>query len=380
MKNYNKHILPDKNMRTLLTLLQKEFILLIRNPFIPRMLIIFPMMVMLVIPMVTTMDVRNVSVAAVDNDKTQTSRRIIAGIQASPYLIIGAYPSSYSDAMSALESDKADVIIQIPSGYEKSMTLQESPAIDIAANGVNAMKGMIGAQYVTQCISNTLRAISKESGNAMPSDPVSVENLYNATLDYRIYMIPALMVILVIMICGFLPALNLVEEKESGSIEQINVSPVSRLTFTLSKLIPYWIAGMVILSLAMLIARMAYGLAPAGSVGTIYMATFLFSLVMSGIGITIANGSSNMQQCMFVMFFFIIIFQLMSGLMTPIDSMPQWAQYITYAIPPRYFIEIMRSVYLKGTPATELIFQLSALMSMAAAMSAIAAATYRKRG
>ncbi len=129
-----------------------------------------------------------------------------------------------------------------------------------------------------------------------------------------------------------------------------------------------------------LIARMAYGLTPAGSVGTIYMATFLFSLVMSGIGITIANGSSNMQQCMYVMFFFIIIFQLMSGLMTPIDSMPQWAQYITYAIPPRYFIEIMRSVYLKGTPVTELMFQLSALMSMAAAMSAIAAATYHKRG
>ena len=188
------------------------------------------------------------------------------------------------------------------------------------------------------------------------------------------------MVILVIMICGFLPALNLVEEKESGSIEQINVSPVSRLKFTLSKLIPYWIAGLAILSLAMLIARMAYGLTPAGSVGTIYMATFLFSLVMSGIGITIANGSSNMQQCMYVMFFFIIIFQLMSGLMTPIDSMPQWAQYITYAIPPRYFIEIMRSVYLKGTPVTELMFQLSALMSMAAAMSAIAAATYHKRG
>lgn len=168
-------------------------------------------------------------------------------------------------------------------------------------------------------------------------------------------------------------------EKEAGTIEQINVSPVGRLTFTLSKLIPYWIIGLLVLTLAMIIAWIAYGLVPVGSILTIYVATLLFSFVMSGIGVSIANFSSTMQQSMYMMFFFIIIFQLMSGLMTPIDSMPQWAQYVTYAIPPRYFIEIMRSVYLKGSTLIDLWMDFAMLVAFAVVVCVIAILTYKKQ-
>ena len=168
-------------------------------------------------------------------------------------------------------------------------------------------------------------------------------------------------------------------EKEAGTIEQINVSPVSRLTFTLSKLIPYWIIGLLVLTLAMVIAWVAYGLVPVGSIWIIYVVTLLFSFVMSGLGVSIANCSSTMQQSMYVMFFFIIIFQLMSGLMTPIDSMPQWAQYITYVIPPRYFIEIMRSVYLKGSMFSELWQDFSMLAVFAVFVCLAAMITYKKQ-
>ena len=149
-------------------------------------------------------------------------------------------------------------------------------------------------------------------------------------------MIPALMIMLLIMLCGFLPALNLVGEKETGTIEQINVTPVSPVAFTLAKLIPYWIIGMVVLTLAMALAWAVYGLLPAGSFGAVYLAALLFTFVMSGLGVIAANYSSTMQQAMFGMFFFVMIFVLMSGLVTPVESMPLWAQRFTRLLPPCY--------------------------------------------
>lgn len=144
-------------------------------------------------------------------------------------------------------------------------------------------------------------------------------------------MIPALMTMVLVMLCGFLPALNVVGEKETGTIEQINVTPVSRFTFTLSKLIPYWTIGFLVLNLCMGLAWLIYGITPVGSLLTIYLATLIFILVVSGLGLIISNHSATMQQAMFVMWFCMLVFILMSGLFTPISSMPTWAKCITYA-------------------------------------------------
>lgn len=220
----------------------------------------------------------------------------------------------------------------------------------ISANGVNGTKGTLGLRYVMTSVTNSLA----DYRGVQAVDQIQVQYLYNPTLEYRKYMIPALMIILLIMICGFLPALTFVGEKETGTIEQMNVSPVRTPVFVLSKVIPYWIIGLVDLTLAMIIAAVVYGLTPADSVQAIFMAAALFILVISGVGITIANFSGTMSQSMFLMFFIILIFILMNGLLTPISSMPEWAQYITYVFPPRYFIEIMRSVYLKATPVSDL--------------------------
>ena len=356
-------------MHTLFILLKKEFIQFRRNKFIPKMVVMFPVMAMLVISLVTTMDVKNVNVAVVDLDKSETSRRIISDMEASANLTLSLYAGMYEDALRAVEKGDADVILQIPAEYEKELVCGNPPAISLAANGVNATKSQLGAQYLLQAVMKTLKTLDVEQGIALPEEKVFVQNRYNPTLDYPVYMIPALMIILIIMICGFLPALNLVSEKEAGTIEQINVSPVSRLTFTLSKLIPYWIIGLLVLTLAMVIAWVAYGLVPVGSIWIIYVVTLLFSFVMSGLGVSIANCSSTMQQSMYVM----------SGLMTPIDSMPQWAQYITYVIPPRYFIEIMRSVYLKGSMFSELWQDFSMLAVFAVFVCLAAMITYKKQ-
>lgn len=364
--------------RILRALLRKEVSLMKRNPIIPKIILVMPLVVMLVLPLVANLDVKNVNVAIVDSDHSPLSYRIISDISAAGSLTVVSVSDSYSAALGAIENGMADVLLAIPPDYERLLT-DSHAQVDIEANGVNATKGMLGARYVSGSVLATLREWQVQMGQTPRLINNSIINKYNPTLNFRNYMIPGLMVMLLIIICGFLPALNLVSEKESGTIEAMNVTPVTRLTFVLSKLIPFWIVGLLVVTVGMIVGWLVYGLVPAGSLLTIYLATVLFSLVMSGLGVFVANKSSTMLQSIFVMFAFIMIFQLMSGLFTPIRSMPQWAQYLTYAIPPRYFIEIMRAVYLKGTTIAELWLQFAALAGYAVFLLLIASVTYKKQ-
>ena len=367
------------NKTILKILLKKEILLMRRNLVIRNVVFILPIMVMLVIPLVTTLDVKDVGVAVVDNDRTELSRRIMADMDASEYLrVIGCF-FSHDEALGQVENGTADAIITIPRNYLKDLSNGKKPKLDLKNNGVNATKGMLGAQYIAMSTSNTISRWLREQGVHLPVHETSVMNYYNQTLDFRNYMIPALMVVLLIIICGFLPTLNLVSEKETGTIEAMNVTPVGRFIFVLSKLIPYWVVGVFVITVGMLIGWLVYGLVPEGNVVNIYLATILFSLVMSGLGVFIANKSATLLQSIFMMFAFIVVFQLMSGLFTPVASMPQWAQCITYAIPPRYFIEIMRSVYLKGATVMDLGVQYTALTCFAVLFCLVAAMTYKKR-
>ncbi len=345
-----------------------------RNPLIPRIIFAMPLMVLLVIPLVANFDVKNVGIAVVDNDRSQLSRRMISDIDATGELHVRAVYPSRAEALSAIEKGDADVLLTIPPDYSRTLA-----PLDVEANGVNATKGMLGMQYVVGSISHTLGEWRAEQGLPQAQAATSVVDRYNPTLTFRNYMIPALMVFLIIIICGFLPTLNLVSEKESGTIEAMNVTPVGRLTFVLSKLIPFWVVGMLVVTIGIIVGWAVYGLYPLGSLGAIYLAAIFLSLVMSGLGVAVANKSATILQSIFVMFAIIMIFQLMGGLFTPIGSMPGWAQWITYAVPPRYFNEIMRAVYLKGTTVGELWMQYLLLGISAVAALAMAAATYRKR-
>ena len=361
-------------MKILGALLRKEIKMMKRNPLIMRVIVMLPLMVMLVVPLIATMDVKNVSVIVIDNDRSMLSSRIIANINATEDIEVAAICGTQNEAMADIESGAGDVILTIP--YEFSKTLS---GLDVEANGVNATKGMLGAQYVISSATGTLRQWISEQGVSPQTIETSIINRYNPTLNFRNYMIPALMVVLIIIICGFLPALNLVSEKESGTIEAMNVTPVGKFTFVLSKLIPFWVIGIVVVTIGMIVGWLVYGLKPVGSVGTIYLASILFSLVMSGLGVTVANKSATMIQSIFIMFAFIMIFQLMSGLFTPISSMPAAARYFTYLIPPRYYIEIMRAVYLKGATIPDLTVQFASLGILAAALCTIATLTYKKQ-
>lgn len=366
-------------MRTLLVLLDKEFRQFFRNPFLPRVVIIFPLMIMFVIPWVTTLDVRHIDVAVVDHDRSQTSRRIVCKIAASDYFTLRGVEADYGAALRRLEAGDVDAILEIPDRFERSLAAADPKRVSIAANGVNALKGSLGGQYLAAVVGETLAELACECGETLQNAAPIVQNRYNPTLEYRYYMIPALMIMLLVMLCGFLPALNLVGEKEAGTIEQMNVTPVNRWTFALAKLIPFWLIGLVVLGLVMIVARVVYGLAPEGSPGAIFLAAALFVFTMSGLGFGVANGSSNMQQTMFVMFFFVMIFILMSGLITPVESMPRWAQGLTRVLPPRYFVDAMRALYLKGATIADLWVEYVALTLFALLFNGWAALSYRKQ-
>lgn len=365
--------------RILLALLRKEVISIKRNPLVPKIIFMLPIMTMLVIPLVATMDVKHVDVAVVDNDHSQLSRRVIADIDGAECLNVSHIGGTFNEALQWVEEGKADVVLTIPYNYEKLVNSGVIPNVDIQTNGVNATKGSLGAQYTAQSVAGSISQYASLKGISIGESHIFVLNMYNPTLNFRNYMIPALIVILLIIICGFLPALNIVGEKESGTMEAMNVTPVGKFIFILSKLIPYWIIGIIVVSIGMFIGWSVYGLRPQGSVPAFYIASLLFSLVMSGLGVLIANKSNTIMQSIFVMFAIVMVFQLMSGLFTPISSMPQWAQYITYLIPPRYFIEIMRAIYLRGTPIAELMPQFAALFSIALLMCLAAALTYKKQ-
>ena len=378
-------------MSVLRTLIIKELRQFRRNPFLPKLVVGFPLAIVLILPWIANMDVKGVSVGIVDADRSDVSRRITSHVEASEYLRLHDLYADYPSALADLEDGHIDAIIEIPNCFGHS--LHATPKrLSIWANGVNAMKGSLGSQYLMQTVikaiptRNTPTQPSFESSEIVNSplsiinSPFSIVNYYNPTMDYKHFMIPALMIMLMVMVGGFLPALNLVSEKELGTIEQINVTPVSRLTFTLSKLIPFWVICLLELALCMTLALLVYGLPVAGSVGVIFLAALLFIIVMSSIGVIIANLSETMQQTMFLMLFIVLSFILLSGLMTPIESMPLWTQHFTHLLPPTYMVEIMRAVYLRGTTVAELSGAYLALATFALIFATLASFTYRKRG
>ena len=191
-------------------------------------------------------------------------------------------------------------------------------------------------------------------------------------------MIPALLAIVMMLMTGFLPTLNIVGEKESGTIEQINVTPVSKWAFILSKLIPYWLIALFVVTVCLLLAWLIYGLTPAGPLWLVYVLAMLLALFFSSFGLIISNYSDTMQQTMFVMWFFIVCIMLLSGLFTPTRSMPDWAYLTTYVNPMHYFIDAIRTVFIRGGGFSEIAHQLATLLIIGMSMAAWAIQSYKK--
>lgn len=366
-------------------LIEKEFLQMRRNAILPKIFIMLPVMMLLVIPFAANQEVKNLRFCAVDNDRSSFSRRLIQEIDASGYFSLAAVPPDYGRAMECVEDGSADIILEIGHDFESELVRTGVADVNVAANSVNGMKGALAQSYMLQITADFASRLREEQGVGVGH--VSARGidarprfLFNERLDYKVFMVPAIIAMLLTLLIGFLPAMNIVGEKEKGTIEQINVTPVGRFCFILSKLIPYWCVGLFILAWSMVLAYLFYGMVPAGSVLLMFLYSTLFLLIVSSLGLIVSNYSSTMQQAALLMFFFLVIFILMSGLLTPVASMPEWAQMITRVNPLRYYIEVMRSLYLKGSTLTDLLPQLIAMSLFASLSWTWAIWSYRKRG
>ncbi len=367
---------------TLRYLVRKEFKQFFRNPFMPKLIVMMPIMLMLVLPFAATQEVKDVRVAFVDHDRSQSSRRLIEKVSASSYFIAQAFCDSYSEAENLVQRGRADVILEISNDFERNLYRDEPSRLKVSANAVNGTKGSLGASYLQQIISDFSDGLSASALTSAGARQVTLSErfLHNPSLDYKKFMIPALLTMLLTLLTGFLPALNIVSEKERGTIEQINVSPVSKTEFILGKLLPYWIMGIFVLTFALFLAWLVYGFRPAGSLLTIYVFAIVFISLISGFGLIISNFSDTMQQAMFLIFFFMLVFMLMSGLFTPVSSMPQWAQTIDIINPLKYFITAMRGIFLKGSTLSNLTTELIVLCGFAVVMDFFAIRSFQKNG
>jgi len=366
-------------------LIEKEFKQFTRNSFMPKLVLVMPVVMMLVLPWAADFETKNINLVVVDNDHSPYSARLIQKTSASGYFVFKGTASTYLQAMESIENGSADIIMEIPPNFERDIIKEGRATVLISANAVNGTKGSIGSSYLSMIVSSFAEELRGEMGisASRPANTIPVINVmpqfrFNPQMNYKVFMVPALMVMLITIISGFLPALNIVSEKEVGTIEQMNVTPVSKFNFILAKLIPYWIIGFVVLTSCFLLAWLVYGLTPAGSLLTICVSALIYVLALSGFGLVISNYSNTMQQAMFVIFFFMMILVLMSGLFTPVKSMPQWAQNIAVFNPLKYFIDIMRSVYLRGSAIGDIFPQILALCGFAVVSNVWAVVSYKK--
>lgn len=370
-------------MRTIKFLLQKEFRQIFRNRAILAMVMVMPVMQLLILPLAANYEVKNVNIAVIDNDHSSYSQKLISKVTASGYFKLTGYDFSVKEAFKLIESDKADLILEIPHGFERNLVREDEQKLFIAVNAINGTKANLGGVYLTGIIKNfnadvRVQLVQPGKFNQQPTITIASSNWFNPYLNYHDFMVPGILAILVTMIGGFLTALNIVKEKEVGTIEQINVTPIKKHHFILGKLIPFWILGNIVFTLGLIVSWLIYSIVPVGNILLLYAFIAVYLLAISGFGLLISTFCDTQQQAMFVMFFFMMVFILMGGLFTSIDSMPDWAKFVTKFNPVVYLIEVMRMIILKGSGFKDIAKQLGIIGLFAVVLNSWAIINYKK--
>ncbi|MEJ7767386.1 MAG: ABC transporter permease [Chitinophagaceae bacterium] len=371
-------------MRTLKFLLRKEFKQIFRNKALLPIIFLIPLIQLLVMPLAADYEVKNINISIIDNDRSTYSRRLISTITASGYFKLASYGNSFVNAFKQIEQDKSDIILEIPPGFEKNLVRENRQKVFIAVNAINGVKASLGGSYLGSILLNynadvRLQWLLPQATNTLPTIQLSSSNWFNPTLNYRLFMVPGILAILVTMIGAYMCALNIVKEKETGTIEQINVTPVKKHLFILGKLIPFWVIGVFVFTVGLFgVGRLIYGIVPQGNILLLYAFLAIFFIAVLGIGLLISTFSQTQQQAMSVAFFFMMIFILMSGLFTPVDSMPAWAKVIAHLNPVTHFIDVMRMVVLKGSGFHDIKYQFLGMTGFALFFNGLAILKYKK--
>lgn len=376
-------------MRTLGFLLYKEFRQIFRNRALLPIIFLMPIIQLIVLAFAADFEVKNLKLYVVDQDQTQLSHRLSGKFAGSGYFLLQETGVVPVQAEAAMDEGAADIIIEIPGGWERDLMRGEAARVRVIANAIDGTKGGLGTAYGASVIQDFNQEIIEEYGSrvlgaqamagASGGMELAYRHWYNPHMDYKTFMVPGILVLLVTMIGMFLSAMNIVREKELGTIEQINVTPIKKYQFLLGKLLPFLVLALFDMALGLGIARLLYQIPFEGSLWVLFGFTIMYLILVLGLGLLISTISETQQQAMFIAWFMLVIFIFLSGFFTAIENMPPWAQQITYLNPVRYFMEVIRLVMLKGATWADVKTQALVVGGYALAINALAVWNYRKR-
>lgn len=367
-------------MRTIWVIMRKEFTQLFRNKVLVRIIFIMPVLQLLVLAYTATFEIKNVNLHIVDHDNSLESRSLLSHFRGSPFYRIINSSDSYKLAEQDLITGKVDQVIIINEDFAESLEQGNETRIQIVTDAIDGSAASLIAAYSMSIIRDFNKSLLVETVGQEFGEPIEIRYSFwfNPALNYKNFMIPGLLVVLVTIIGMFLAGMNLVKEKEVGTIEQINVTPIRKHQFIIGKLLPFWIIALLELAFGLILAKLFFNIPIVGNIGLIFLVASVYLLVVEGMGLFLSTVTNTQQQAMFLAWFFAVVFILMSGLFTPIESMPHWAQVITWFNPIAYFIEAIRMIMLKGSELVHVLKSIIILLIYALIIFSLAVWRYHK--
>jgi ABC-2 type transport system permease protein len=374
-------------MRTVLFLVRKEFLQIFRDHTTVFQIFLIPVVQLLVLANAATFDVKQVRMVVVDEDRTTVSSGLVQRMEAGRQFEVVRYAPTEAGVDRALLEREATAILHIPHRFEEDLVRRGRAPVQLILNAEEGATAGIVQSYANAILASYARELDRTlptlRGGSARSSRVALLDLrthrwFNPTRNYKHWMVPALMVSLTTIIGLLLTAQNIVRENELGTLEQLNVTPMTKIQFIAGKLIPFWLLALVIFSIGLAIGRLVFGIPMRGDLLLVYVAAMVYLVVVLGLGLWISTITRTQQQAMFVAFFVILIFLLMSGLFTPVESMPEWAQTIAQANPVKHFVFIMRAVLVRGAGLETVTGPLIGLAFGGLAVLTLAVLRYRK--
>ncbi|MBL7977638.1 MAG: ABC transporter permease [Bacteroidetes Order II. Incertae sedis bacterium] len=370
-------------MRTIQLLLQKEFLQIIRNKAMLPIIFVMPIMQTMILAFAANYEINNLRLHIVDRDRSAFSRQLTQQLDASERFVVVYYDNAAHLAAQHMQADETDMTIEIPVGFEKDLVSLQNTQVYLGANAINSVKAGVGMNYAASIIADYNTNIRLRSMPIVPAVQtgfleIAPTEWFNPSRSYKNFFVPGILAVLITVIGSMLASLNIVRERELGTIEQLNVTPIHRYQFIIGKLIPFWIIGLFDLALGLGFAKLVFGLPTAGNMLALFSFAGLFLLAILGFGLFLSTFSETQQQAMFISWFFMLVFLLMGGVFTPIESMPQWAQVLTWLNPVSYMVQVLRLVLLKGSGFTDLWPFFFKMTGFVIALNAFAMLNYRK--
>jgi ABC-2 type transport system permease protein len=382
-------------VRHTLVLARAEVLHVVRDRATLVQIIVMPLIQLLILSNVATFAIKQSPVYVVDADRTSTSRGVVRRLGASGLFDIVGQSASPDSADDAMLAGRVTMIVTIPHDFESSIVREGSAPIHLDVNAEKGSAAGIVQSYAMRILTSyadeltteihpTVRSVHAGAPAIAPARgfgriETRVQDWYNPTLDYKHYMVPGILVALVTMIGTLLTAQNIAREKEMGTLEQLNVTPITKAEFITAKLLPFWVLGLLDLALGLIVARVVFGVPMRGSLPLLFAAAGIYLVVALAIGLWVSTIVETQQQAMFVTFFILMIYLLMSGLLTPIDSMPHWVQLLSELNPVRHFVTIARAILMKGAGFVEILRPLGILVVYAMLVLMISIRQYSKR-